>query len=63
MRALVLFVLAACVLSGIVVVVAVLIDAGILGGLGGLLAIGLVIIGLAGAGAQWLRRISKEVAA
>lgn len=58
-----LFILAAAVLSAIVVVVAALLEAGVLRGFGGLLFVALVILGVAAAGAQWLRNLVRETKA
>jgi uncharacterized membrane protein len=54
-----LFILAVGVLSTIVVVVTLLVDAGVLKGFGGFLGTGLVIVLLAGAGAHWLRGVAR----
>jgi uncharacterized membrane protein len=58
-----LFILAAAVLSAIVVVVAALLEAGVLRGFGGLLFVALVILGAAAAGAHWLRSLVRETRA
>jgi hypothetical protein len=58
-----LFILAAAVLSVIVVVVAALVEAGVLRGFGGLLFVALVILGVAAAGANWLRHLVRETRA
>lgn len=56
-----LFVLAAAVLSAIVVIVSCLVRAGTLHGPFEFLAIGLVIAALAAAGARWLRSVAGKV--
>jgi uncharacterized membrane protein len=54
------FVLAAGVLSLIVVVVATIVRWDVLDGAGGFLLIGLVIVALAALGARWLRTVARE---
>jgi uncharacterized membrane protein len=53
-----LFVLAGSVLSAIIVVVALLVEAQFTRGFGGFFATGLVVVALAAVGAHWLRRVA-----
>jgi len=55
-----LFVLAAAVLSAIVVIVTMLARVGVLEDFGGLLGAGVVIVALAGVGARWLRGLEAR---
>jgi uncharacterized membrane protein len=56
------FILAAAVLSVIVVIVTALGEAGLFDGFGGFLVAGVVIVAIAGAGAHWLRGLVREAA-